>query len=795
MKNTIKAFACGTVATLAAIGLSHQVQGQNYVTESQTSTLAWSGTPVYQTGPTPESGSGGSTHDVSNWGTGGGVNGCGSVGQAFTVTSAGYLTSAQLVMAGNTGTFNVELYDVGSASSLGFPPIYSSETAVPSAMNQININASYGRPNLLSTGDSFTTTPMAGEELITLTFSGVDANVYLTTGEVYMLALDPTANVSRGSTWWSRDTYPVAAYDTGMAMNEDSASYAYAYQALGGRSTIRDLDTAVYVSATPPAVPYTVNLLGGFQGSSDATDVGWSDWTSGIPITNTAPAGDDQYSFPTVAVPGVAYSLQITPASGSYTQDLSLNMSSSQIAAFLTNSYLTFTFSAPAVNPASGGYLQLEPLTVNTPGTGFTTLPWSDAEETGSTANDSGGQPVFDYNPSGSQAVRSQTVTINYSSLLPAIGASPSYVQLVFTSAFGGGAPGYFYMNNVVLSTGPYGTTAPPPPPTLGIQVANPGLRMFAGLTSSGAREELATAAGYDVNWLGGNVQYSFTIIRDGAQTNYFQTQIFLIPINTIPTNTAQLGSPYNNNYVDYQASNLLWLQILGSNGSPTVTADVSWKINTPNANPTNVALRITNSTIVGTWTLAFTSPSNGTLTAPGASPTNFTIADAAATTDFAGPITAYFGVEANSSSAEGCYLDYSQISITGVAGNALVDNFPADTSLNTGLWTINPTAADTSIILVTASDPLWVTWSPTDAGYGLGVIPTLPATKPYGDAQADTNAFVLPAGYSGYSDNIITNIEGTTMWALIPGDCLPSNMYPNLTDAYFELFNPPPYW
>ncbi len=252
MKNT-KAFAgLVSVATIALLGgLAHQVQGQNYVTESQSSTLVWGGTPVYQTGATPESDSGGSTHDVSNWGQAvSGVNGNGSIGQDFEVTSAGTLTGAQLVMAGATGTFSVELYDLGSASSLGWPPVYNSGgTPVPSATSQLNAGG-----NKLSTGDNFTTTAMASETLITLTFGGADANVTLSPGEVYMLALDPWANVNRSGTWWSRGGNPVAAYDTGEGMDTDSASYAFAYQALGGRSTIRDLDTAIDVVPEPSTI-------------------------------------------------------------------------------------------------------------------------------------------------------------------------------------------------------------------------------------------------------------------------------------------------------------------------------------------------------------------------------------------------------------------------------------------------------------------------------------------------------------------------------------------------------------
>jgi hypothetical protein len=257
MKNTIKAFACGTVATLAVIGLSQTVQGQN-ITETQSSTVSsWAGTPVYQTGATPEGGSGGTTQDNDGWGqSGSGTGGNGSLGQAFEVTSPGVLTSVQMIMAGTIGTFNVELYDLGSASSLGFPPTYGATTPTP--ITQINYPIG---PNLLQAGDSFTPAGgWASQELVTLTFGGADANVSLVTGEVYMLAIDPT--FSAGSTWWDRGGNPVAAYDTGEGMNTDSASYAEAYQDFESKGTIRDFDTAVDVSAVPEPSTIALGVMG-----------------------------------------------------------------------------------------------------------------------------------------------------------------------------------------------------------------------------------------------------------------------------------------------------------------------------------------------------------------------------------------------------------------------------------------------------------------------------------------------------------------------------------------------------
>jgi hypothetical protein len=536
-----------------------------------------------------------------------------------------------------------------------------------------------------------------------------------------------------------------------------------------------------------------VNLLGSFQGSSDPTDAGWGDWgEAGNPaILATVPTNDDQYGFVAGVVPGYPYSLEVAPSNPGYSQNLALWFTPSQIAAFLTNSYLTFTFSAPGPNTTSGGYSQIYQVIIDAPNWGWTALPW-DLSPTG--------EPVFDFGYGGS-ATQTATVTIDYSSILSTIGANPGYIHLIFISESGGGAPANYYMNNVELSTGPYGAQAAPPSPRLSIQKASPSLRIFAGSTVNWYdREELVTLD-QSQSWVGGSypVSYSFTL-TEGAQYPGFQTQIFLVPVNTIPGGAIGSGpgtGTYNNEYIDYQASNDLWLDITNVSGTSTVMAHVLWKTNLPNANPNNVELTITNPTTVGTWTLTFNSVSNGTLTAPGAAgPASFTIKDTNVAADFADPMVACFGLQPQSTKAFGLYNDYTQISTVNVAGgggSAISDNFTTDTEINTGIWALNDSGYMPSLVLVTASDPLWVSWTFPAIGFGLGVAPTLSTPNPYGDFGADTNAFVLPESYNGYYDIPVTVNQGGTNWTLIPSDCLPSSQYPNLMNAYFELFNPPP--
>jgi hypothetical protein len=342
------------------------------------------------------------------------------------------------------------------------------------------------------------------------------------------------------------------------------------------------------------------------------------------------------------------------------------------------------------------------------------------------------------------------------------------------------------------------------PPPTLKIAPATPGTARFFSTGPQYTRTELATVDTAQ-SWIGGPgdtgnistpytlpVSYSFTLSRVSTDPNV-QTHLFLVP---------NVAGTYNG--VDYTSASELWLQLVGF-GANGVTANVAFKANTTGgANPTNTMLRVTNALGVGTWTLTFTGQTNGMLMAPGwLTASNFTIPDPDVATDFANPVTAFFGIQGNGS-VYGAYDDYTRISVTNVAGVNELDVFDNDTNIDTTLWseafdigtptgyyqitnaaamggagftsaypaTINP------IFVVTPSTPFWVTWNVTTNGYGLAESTTLPIS----------NSLISPASFSGYTNVQLQCIAGTTNWALIPKECLaPGNQ------GYFEVVNPPP--
>ncbi len=222
--------------------------------------------------------------------------------------------------------------------------------------------------------------------------------------------------------------------------------------------------SATFVALGLAAVSVSAQtVLGSFQGATDPTDAGWIDPGSSTSITTAAAD-----SFPSSVVPGYAQSLQITRSG--YGNDLQLQFSPAQIAAFNANSYLTFTFSAPSwsVNNTTSGYLQINSIVLNAQGYGYNAQSWANVSAQGNTGANQSGMPNYYYYAGLNE--QSQTVSLNYASVLPAIEAGgEGYLQLDLIGNNGGGAPNYFWINNVVLSTAPFGVEATPEPTSLAL--------------------------------------------------------------------------------------------------------------------------------------------------------------------------------------------------------------------------------------------------------------------------------------------------------------------------------------
>lgn len=195
-------------------------------------------------------------------------------------------------------------------------------------------------------------------------------------------------------------------------------------------------------------------VIGSWQGNAD----GWNDNGNGLSITD--PANAAKYSFASGAVSGYGQSLRINQSG--FGSNLKFNLASDPNAlnAFLNGNFLSFTFSVPDAPSlgVTGGYSQIFSLTINAPGYGYNNQPWANATASGDTGNNQSGMPNYYF--WNTAPARSQTVTLDYTSILPAIiSGGHSYLELIFTGNTGGGAPGFYYMNNVTISAVPEPST------------------------------------------------------------------------------------------------------------------------------------------------------------------------------------------------------------------------------------------------------------------------------------------------------------------------------------------------
>jgi hypothetical protein len=340
------------------------------------------------------------------------------------------------------------------------------------------------------------------------------------------------------------------------------------------------------------------------------------------------------------------------------------------------------------------------------------------------------------------------------------------------------------YVDNVKF-VGPL-VTVQVPPPVVSIQPANPGLRMFVGSSATYIREGLITKQGSGENesWVGTGthypVTYSFQLLSY-PPANIGVTELAILPEASFNPTANFQTTIYQNSFLDFQDSNGLYLAISPFSGNGSVTAAVQWKVGLPSAGPTNTVLTITNSTAIGTWTLTMNSATAGTLTAPGASPKNFTISDPNLASDFANPAVAFLFEDPNSTAGYGLYEDVGTVSISGVASGTQTENFSAETddfdggAVSPGGYFQNDSSVDPANLVISRKglDSYWVSWTQDlQNNYALTTATNL---------QVPLSQWISPIYYSGYNIYDETPPRGVGVnhapnyWELLSKDCLPT--------------------
>lgn len=186
----------------------------------------------------------------------------------------------------------------------------------------------------------------------------------------------------------------------------------------------------------PPAPPQVT--IGSWQSApippAPANDEGWF-WASGGGANLGSIFASTNYGtlfeLDTNVVAGYAQSLNVHET-GYGNVRLAIVLSGAQYASFTNNNTLNFTFSVPPGSATlSGGYAQMVQFQYSPNGSynGISPSTATGFSETGSTSENSSGQPVYDF--WSTSPARSQVVSWYYGNLLTNF-VSASYIQLVF---------------------------------------------------------------------------------------------------------------------------------------------------------------------------------------------------------------------------------------------------------------------------------------------------------------------------------------------------------------------------
>jgi len=306
-----------------------------------------------------------------------------------------------------------------------------------------------------------------------------------------------------------------------------------------------------------------------------------------------------------------------------------------------------------------------------------------------------------------------------------------------------------FWVDNIRLRA--KSTNAPPiPAPTLGIEgITSTGLRLYASAPGAQYQRQNIRTINPNYSWVDAvePVTYSITISEHPGVAG-FQTHLFLVP-----------GAPANTDTSpDYSQPNVVFLDIQ-ANANGTAFGSFRYKTNEPNANSFlysgGTIAGIGAPSVLGTWSLTFNPGGDIALTSPSGATTNFTMPPEAVPL-FAGPLSAYFGIQPNNPANIGLAATLGRVQISGVA--TPIDESFTTSPLDPQTWQVN--AQDpTGVIPVTPDALFWLNWTVPDVGYKLQSAPGV--TGPWADLaltvpqlgnrkRTVVNASDLPVSASG---------------------------------------------
>jgi hypothetical protein len=308
---------------------------------------------------------------------------------------------------------------------------------------------------------------------------------------------------------------------------------------------------------------------------------------------------------------------------------------------------------------------------------------------------------------------------------LAAVGANITNIVGVWLKMWTGSDPNnslndgnaVFWVDNIRLSA--KATNAPAiPPPTMAVEKARPGLRLFASAPGAQYQRQGVRTLNSTYSWVGAldPVTYSVTI-SDHPGAASFQTHIFLVP-----------GSPdQSDNAPDYSQPHVVFMDIQAN--ASGAFANFRYKTNEPNGNGflytagKGTIAGVGSSTVLGTWSMTFHPDSTITMASPSGATTNFMM-PAEAVGLFAGSLHAYFGIQPNQPANIGLAATIARAQISGFGAESIDDTFTTP-ALDTTRWQL--VAADAAGVVPVGEEALfWLTWTVPDVGYRLRSSATL---------------------------------------------------------------------
>jgi hypothetical protein len=274
------------------------------------------------------------------------------------------------------------------------------------------------------------------------------------------------------------------------------------------------------------------------------------------------------------------------------------------------------------------------------------------------------------------------------------------------------------------------------PPPKTGLEPAVAGWNIYSSGTGQYDRQTLRTTTP-QYSWIGqatpaNPVTYSLTI-SDYPGKPGMGTLFYLVPgtglgvgmnypdygeprviagyLNNNANGTGTLRLAYKN---DVANSNGTDPSSLYGNGSPdTLWPDnPAWVAGDPRAPGTGMGgtlATVNGASIIGKWSIAFTSNTSVTITSPSGETASGALPNEATAQLFADPMYAYFGTVPGEPSRIGERVIFSGISITGGTNQITGD---IDSNMTSGLLEKSATVPDGIRLIDPAVTPFWFTWT-----------------------------------------------------------------------------------